>query len=183
MGRWVIRYWLFIQVLFSVISDKTHIYFIAIIDPTNYGFKKQVSNAWNGFDSRFQIQHDFWLQAAKAAKTVKYGSNVDGISTCDPHLWVLIIQDQISIPRSNFFAFLQICQTIPRLYAWKCLGIKTFIKMAHVIQLVWGLCYFHFPFHEFDFDSNCLISHIQIDLKLYVNTNQMKSDIDKSIKK
>ena len=24
------------------------------------------------------------LQAAKAAKTVKYGSNVDGISTCDP---------------------------------------------------------------------------------------------------
>lgn len=24
------------------------------------------------------------FQAAKAAKTVKYGSNVDGISTCDP---------------------------------------------------------------------------------------------------
>lgn len=23
-------------------------------------------------------------QAAKAAKTVKYGANVDGISTCDP---------------------------------------------------------------------------------------------------
>lgn len=40
------------------------IYFIAIIDVlTHYGVKKQ---------------------AAKAAKTVKYGSNVDGISTCDP---------------------------------------------------------------------------------------------------
>lgn len=26
----------------------------------------------------------FLFQAAKAAKTVKYGSNVDGISTCDP---------------------------------------------------------------------------------------------------
>ncbi|XP_026480880.1 phosphatidylinositol 5-phosphate 4-kinase type-2 alpha-like [Ctenocephalides felis] len=40
------------------------IYFIAIIDVlTQYGVKKQ---------------------AAKAAKTVKYGSNVDGISTCDP---------------------------------------------------------------------------------------------------
>jgi hypothetical protein len=37
---------------------------MAIIDPlTSYGLKKQ---------------------AAKAAKTVKYGSNVDGISTCDP---------------------------------------------------------------------------------------------------
>lgn len=40
------------------------IYFIGIIDVlTHYGVKKQ---------------------AAKAAKTVKYGSNVDGISTCDP---------------------------------------------------------------------------------------------------
>ncbi|BES92664.1 unnamed protein product [Nesidiocoris tenuis] len=40
------------------------IYFLAIIDVlTHYGVKKQ---------------------AAKAAKTVKYGSNVDGISTCDP---------------------------------------------------------------------------------------------------
>ncbi|ERL88511.1 phosphatidylinositol 5-phosphate 4-kinase type-2 alpha isoform X2 [Dendroctonus ponderosae] len=40
------------------------IYFVAIIDVlTHYGVKKQ---------------------AAKAAKTVKYGSNVDGISTCDP---------------------------------------------------------------------------------------------------
>ncbi|XP_077298448.1 phosphatidylinositol 5-phosphate 4-kinase isoform X2 [Arctopsyche grandis] len=40
------------------------IYFIALIDVlTHYGVKKQ---------------------AAKAAKTVKYGSNVDGISTCDP---------------------------------------------------------------------------------------------------
>ncbi|KAK7602552.1 hypothetical protein V9T40_008141 [Parthenolecanium corni] len=40
------------------------IYFIALIDVlTEYGVKKQ---------------------AAKAAKTVKYGSNVDGISTCDP---------------------------------------------------------------------------------------------------
>lgn len=40
------------------------IYFIALIDVlTHYGVKKQ---------------------AAKAAKTLKHGSNVDGISTCDP---------------------------------------------------------------------------------------------------
>lgn len=40
------------------------IYFLALIDVlTHYGVKKQ---------------------AAKAAKTVKYGGNVDGISTCDP---------------------------------------------------------------------------------------------------
>ena len=46
------------------IEEKREIYFIAIIDVlTQYGVKKQ---------------------AAKAAKTVKYGSNVDGISTCDP---------------------------------------------------------------------------------------------------
>ncbi|XP_059056130.1 phosphatidylinositol 5-phosphate 4-kinase type-2 alpha [Achroia grisella] len=43
---------------------KKEIYFVALIDVlTHYGVKKQ---------------------AAKAAKTVKYGSNVDGISTCDP---------------------------------------------------------------------------------------------------
>lgn len=38
-----------------------------------------------GVDSFLDI--NFFLlfgQAAKAAKTVKYGSNVDGISTCDP---------------------------------------------------------------------------------------------------
>ncbi|KAH8320127.1 hypothetical protein KR067_012791 [Drosophila pandora] len=46
------------------IEEKREIYFLAIIDVlTQYGVKKQ---------------------AAKAAKTVKYGSNVDGISTCDP---------------------------------------------------------------------------------------------------
>ncbi|XP_011503789.1 PREDICTED: phosphatidylinositol 5-phosphate 4-kinase type-2 alpha [Ceratosolen solmsi marchali] len=40
------------------------LYFLAIIDVlTHYGVRKQ---------------------AAKAAKTVKYGANVDGISTCDP---------------------------------------------------------------------------------------------------
>ncbi|XP_041981048.1 phosphatidylinositol 5-phosphate 4-kinase type-2 alpha isoform X2 [Aricia agestis] len=45
-------------------SQKKEIYFVALIDVlTHYGVKKQ---------------------AAKAAKTVKYGSNVDGISTCDP---------------------------------------------------------------------------------------------------
>ncbi|CAD7093962.1 unnamed protein product [Hermetia illucens] len=46
------------------LEEKQEIYFMAIIDVlTLYGVKKQ---------------------AAKAAKTVKYGSNVDGISTCDP---------------------------------------------------------------------------------------------------
>lgn len=30
------------------------------------------------------INYFFSVKAAKAAKTVKYGSNVDGISTCDP---------------------------------------------------------------------------------------------------
>lgn len=45
-------------------APKKEIYFVAIIDVlTHYGVKKQ---------------------AAKAAKTVKYGGNVDGISTCDP---------------------------------------------------------------------------------------------------
>uniref|UniRef100_A0A0K8TRW2 1-phosphatidylinositol-5-phosphate 4-kinase n=1 Tax=Tabanus bromius TaxID=304241 RepID=A0A0K8TRW2_TABBR len=46
------------------IEERREIYFMAIIDVlTQYGVKKQ---------------------AAKAAKTVKYGSNVEGISTCDP---------------------------------------------------------------------------------------------------
>ncbi|XP_074026607.1 phosphatidylinositol 5-phosphate 4-kinase isoform X1 [Leptinotarsa decemlineata] len=54
--------------IYAIPSSETapvnEIYFIAIIDVlTHYGVKKQ---------------------AAKAAKTVKYGSNVDGISTCDP---------------------------------------------------------------------------------------------------
>lgn len=31
-----------------------------------------------------KMRYNFTRQAAKAAKTVKYGSNVDGISTCDP---------------------------------------------------------------------------------------------------
>ena len=49
--------------LFSDAPTK-EIYFLAIIDVlTHYGVRKQ---------------------AAKAAKTVKYGANVDGISTCDP---------------------------------------------------------------------------------------------------
>lgn len=30
------------------------------------------------------INVNLMFKAAKAAKTVKYGSNVDGISTCDP---------------------------------------------------------------------------------------------------
>ncbi|XP_058798724.1 phosphatidylinositol 5-phosphate 4-kinase type-2 alpha isoform X2 [Phymastichus coffea] len=45
-------------------APNKEIYFLAIIDVlTHYGVRKQ---------------------AAKAAKTVKYGANVDGISTCDP---------------------------------------------------------------------------------------------------
>ncbi|XP_018568135.1 phosphatidylinositol 5-phosphate 4-kinase type-2 alpha isoform X2 [Anoplophora glabripennis] len=52
------------------------IYFIAIIDVlTHYGVKKQ---------------------AAKAAKTVKYGSNVDGISTCDPEQYARRFLDFMS---------------------------------------------------------------------------------------
>lgn len=57
-------------------SPKKEIYFIAIIDVlTHYGVKKQ---------------------AAKAAKTVKYGSNVDGISTCDPDQYAKRFIDFIS---------------------------------------------------------------------------------------
>ncbi|CAG7826666.1 unnamed protein product, partial [Allacma fusca] len=45
-------------------APRREIYFLAVIDVlTHYGVKKQ---------------------AAKAAKTVKYGSNVEGISTCEP---------------------------------------------------------------------------------------------------
>ena len=45
-------------------APKREIYFLALIDIlTHYGVKKQ---------------------AAKAAKTVKYGSHVDGISTVEP---------------------------------------------------------------------------------------------------
>ncbi|ODN06037.1 Phosphatidylinositol 5-phosphate 4-kinase type-2 alpha [Orchesella cincta] len=45
-------------------APRKEIYFLAVIDVlTHYGVKKQ---------------------AAKAAKTVKYGSNVEGISTCEP---------------------------------------------------------------------------------------------------
>lgn len=52
------------------------IYFVAIIDVlTQYGVKKQ---------------------AAKAAKTVKYGSNVDGISTCDPEQYAKRFMDFMS---------------------------------------------------------------------------------------
>ncbi len=56
------------QALIIIISfidaPQREIYFLAVIDVlTHYGVKKQ---------------------AAKAAKTVKYGSNVEGISTCEP---------------------------------------------------------------------------------------------------
>ncbi|XP_063707045.1 phosphatidylinositol 5-phosphate 4-kinase type-2 alpha [Culicoides brevitarsis] len=58
------------------IEENREIYFIAIIDVlTHYGVKKQ---------------------AAKAAKTVKYGSNVDGISTCDPDQYAKRFIDFIS---------------------------------------------------------------------------------------
>lgn len=53
-----------IWILFISGAPTKEIYFLAIIDVlTHYGVRKQ---------------------AAKAAKTVKYGANVDGISTCDP---------------------------------------------------------------------------------------------------
>ena len=59
-------YWLHSLNSVSIFADapRREIYFLAVIDVlTHYGVKKQ---------------------AAKAAKTVKYGSNVEGISTCEP---------------------------------------------------------------------------------------------------
>lgn len=50
---------------------------------TQYGVKKQVSAIYTIHWFCSNIYCSF-AQAAKAAKTVKYGSNVDGISTCDP---------------------------------------------------------------------------------------------------
>lgn len=53
-----------LSLIFLLGAPTKEIYFLAIIDVlTHYGVRKQ---------------------AAKAAKTVKYGANVDGISTCDP---------------------------------------------------------------------------------------------------
>lgn len=53
-----------IKIFLIIGAPVREIYFIALIDVlTHYGVKKQ---------------------AAKAAKTLKHGSNVDGISTCDP---------------------------------------------------------------------------------------------------
>lgn len=53
-----------IKIVLKTGAPVREVYFIALIDVlTHYGVKKQ---------------------AAKAAKTLKHGSNVDGISTCDP---------------------------------------------------------------------------------------------------
>ncbi|XP_021956041.1 phosphatidylinositol 5-phosphate 4-kinase type-2 alpha isoform X2 [Folsomia candida] len=57
-------------------APQSEIYFLAVIDVlTHYGVKKQ---------------------AAKAAKTVKYGSNVEGISTCEPDQYAKRFIDFIS---------------------------------------------------------------------------------------
>lgn len=63
-----INFWLIcVFVCFILGALIKEIYFVALIDVlTHYGVKKQ---------------------AAKAAKSVKYGSNVDGISTCDPEVY------------------------------------------------------------------------------------------------
>lgn len=73
---------------FCSFLENQYIYFIAIIDPlTNYGFKKQVRlndcieslMFMSSQDASMLISNVFdFFQAAKAAKTVKYGSNVDG---------------------------------------------------------------------------------------------------------
>lgn len=67
-------------------AERREIYFIAIIDVlTQYGMKKQVRIKSVRCFCRLKIKFiSHFTQAAKAAKTVKYGSNVDGISTCDP---------------------------------------------------------------------------------------------------
>lgn len=63
-------------ILNFLLAENRFIYFIAIIDPlTNYGFKKQ---------------------AAKAAKTVKYGSNVDGETVSASHIIFLNLSFQHS---------------------------------------------------------------------------------------
>ena len=63
-GKILFEFKLKIWILFFSGAPTKEIYFLAIIDVlTHYGVRKQ---------------------AAKAAKTVKYGANVDGISTCDP---------------------------------------------------------------------------------------------------
>lgn len=94
---------------FHYFPERREIYFIAIIDVlTQYGVKKQViqrikyvkcfanrpksrcqmAECWEFVIIRSLFLLDILFshkkQAAKAAKTVKYGSNVDGISTCDP---------------------------------------------------------------------------------------------------
>ena len=57
-------------------SQKREIYFLALVDIlTQYGVKKQ---------------------AAKVAKTVKYGSNVEGISTVEPEQYALRFLEFIS---------------------------------------------------------------------------------------
>lgn len=85
MGSNVYRF--IVNISFNSILERREIYFIAIIDVlTQYGVKKQVIR--RKLNSKFQhmlkMRYNFTRQAAKAAKTVKYGSNVDGISTCDP---------------------------------------------------------------------------------------------------
>lgn len=81
-------------ILFYHFQERREIYFIAIIDVlTQYGVKKQVIYRTLFLFSLLihHSYHDCFIslnqtkqKAAKAAKTVKYGSNVDGISTCDP---------------------------------------------------------------------------------------------------
>jgi len=66
-------------------TENHYCYFIAIIDVlTLYGVKKQVRVGVVAVVEQVELIIESLLQAAKAAKTVKYGSNVDGISTCDP---------------------------------------------------------------------------------------------------
>lgn len=59
------------------------IYFLSIVDVlTHYGVKKAAAKVI----SFKQQQRDFYISvlSSQAAKTVKYGSSVDGISTAEP---------------------------------------------------------------------------------------------------
>ena len=68
-------------------SNQRLIYFLSIVDVlTHYGVKKAAAkvNILHMCISVFLFLHILILFFSQAAKTVKYGSSVDGISTAEP---------------------------------------------------------------------------------------------------